>query len=802
MIREISKIKIQGGNFEDEANLTLFEKNSDCFSILFGRNGSGKTTISRAFHKLIGADENNIVSVSLIDYENNHIDLSETDKNNIFIFNEDYVENKIRVQENGLNTIVLLGNQIELEDKINKAIKEEEKIQKEILIQESILAGYEDQQNTNSPLYFKNLIYDSLKGDENWAGRERTILGNKQNASVKKENVLKILKEKTDRDEVDLISEYTKVKDILDKAKSGKGKITETLPCIESTQFNLDNVKSLLSKRIEKPELSEREKKLLNLLNTQGQNELYKIKKAFSKKEVHECPFCFQTVTETYKQDLIKNIEHILTKIVENHKKDLEDTIIKQIDYENIDKFREVDTELVDDLLVKIKQLNQFVEKVNGLIMRKIEHPYDPINDDILGLNHLKDECASLISQLRNKTETYNSNIEDISQLQSHLQLINRQLAYLKIYPAYEVYKQKLEEQNKVEEKLKKVRNEKENLQIEIRELIAQKRNIKIAAEIINQSLSYIFFSPKRLQLKTMHDDESNTDTYQLFSRGHSVKPSQISAGERNIIALAYFFTEIFENHDPQKGYSDNILVVIDDPISSFDFENKIGILSFLKAKFQKILIGNRNSRILVMTHDLEIMHGMDHITSEILKKLNRNVDKKNKVSMTWHELSEKKIIEFKKSRNDYRLLMKEAYLYACQAPNEMDLIIGNILRRLLESFSTFIYQKSIEDISCDETILNQLPTKEQRTYFENLMYRLILHGQSHMQERINICQDYDFTQNLSSKELQKTARSIICFMYLLQKSHVLIYLADEKKAENQIKEWCKKINTITLNNQ
>ena len=50
-----------------------------------------------------------------------------------------------------------------------------------------------------------------------------------------------------------------------------------------------------------------------------------------------------------------------------------------------------------------------------------------------------------------------------------------------------------------------------------------------------------------------------------------------MSLGERNIIALCYFFTQILSNQDIGKLYQDEELVVIDDPISSFDFENKVG---------------------------------------------------------------------------------------------------------------------------------------------------------------------------------------------------------------------------------
>ena len=45
MFEEFKKIKIKGGCFDNETELELFKK--DAISVIYGRNGSGKTTIDR-----------------------------------------------------------------------------------------------------------------------------------------------------------------------------------------------------------------------------------------------------------------------------------------------------------------------------------------------------------------------------------------------------------------------------------------------------------------------------------------------------------------------------------------------------------------------------------------------------------------------------------------------------------------------------------------------------------------------------------------------------------------------------------
>lgn len=54
-------------------------------------------------------------------------------------------------------------------------------------------------------------------------------------------------------------------------------------------------------------------------------------------------------------------------------------------------------------------------------------------------------------------------------------------------------------------------------------------------------------------------------------------------------------------------------------------------------------------------------------------------------------------------------LLLKTIYDFADSSSIENILAIGNIMRRALESFSTFEYKKGIDSISCDQEILKSM---------------------------------------------------------------------------------------------
>lgn len=68
-----------------------------------------------------------------------------------------------------------------------------------------------------------------------------------------------------------------------------------------------------------------------------------------------------------------------------------------------------------------------------------------------------------------------------------------------------------------------------------------------------------------------------------LKINGKSVKPKKISVGERNVLGLCYFFAKLFGGKTEATKYSSEYLIVIDDPVSSFDYGNRVGVYVFTK---------------------------------------------------------------------------------------------------------------------------------------------------------------------------------------------------------------------------
>ena len=96
-----------------------------------------------------------------------------------------------------------------------------------------------------------------------------------------------------------------------------------------------------------------------------------------------------------------------------------------------------------------------------------------------------------------------------------------------------------------------------------------------------------------------------------------------------------------------------------------------------------------------------------------------------------------------------------------------LDSLIGNSMRRALEAFSTFIYGAGIAEVSFDPKVIKSLGNHSK--HFENLMYRLVLHGESHFETRVYTMQDdLGFYRFISEEEKQRTCKEVLCFMYIL----------------------------------
>lgn len=788
MLKDIAGIRLRGANFKKESDLLLFDstKKNDIVrgTLLYGRNGAGKSTIAKAVRKARGESQNTIENAEFLDNNNSPITLTDDEKSHIFVFDEEYVDKNVKFCESGLNTIIMLGSQAEIDNELHIEQEKLKEIEEDLDKQKTLVKRIEDNKNK-----YKKEMATALKGDYNWSGRDKLIKGNKQNTRVSDNTYKNFIHLTTAKTRDQLIIEFSETLNSLHIAQRGDAAISTKVPSL-SKEYNEENILKLLKTKIEKPQLSNREKYLLKLVQTGETCQLDNMISTFSNDNVNECPMCMQPVSKEYKLDLIKSIQKVLNKTVEKHLSELEKCKTQEI---NIDfsPFYKL-TPSVDLCSKLLSKINSIINNNNLVIQNKINNPYDPCLNKFQSISNLLSQFKVALEMLEKDRVNYNKKVTDTNSIKKCLNEINNSIAHLDIndyYLKYMEYKNILEIE---EEELQKKESEHINTKHRINELKAMQRNATVALSIINRNLSYIFFSEDRLSIEYLDDN------YILFSNGNPVHPSQISQGERNIIGLCYYFTNILQNKSKDTGYEQEYLLIIDDPVSSFDIENKVGIMSFLRYQLGKFLLKNEYTKTIIMTHDLLTYYDSDKIFRELAIEFKDKYNKKFKYKQC--ELKNKELIEMDfNKRQEYTKLMEIIYKFASGNDNKYNLVIGNIMRQVLEAFSTFQYKQGFETVSTNENILKLLPNNIFKNYFKNLMYRLVLNNGSHKFEQTVSMSDMNFSSVISDSEKKRTAKDILCFIYLLNKEHILAHLSDirikeKENVESKLTEWCNDI--------
>jgi wobble nucleotide-excising tRNase len=191
-------------------------------------------------------------------------------------------------------------------------------------------------------------------------------------------------------------------------------------------------------------------------------------------------------------------------------------------------------------------------------------------------------------------------------------------------------------------------------------------KNSQIPAEAMNKDIEFI-----------MGRDELVFDNkpfgYQITRKGKIAK--NLSKGEENAIALIYFFNTLIDvDVDVQ-----NTVVVLDDPISSFDSNYYYNAISYIRDKT------SRAGQVFVFTHKFSLLKDYS-----LMYKGETNRYMIRRVSDTPTLQDEDNLIS--QYHDEYAYLFKQVYQFVKEPPQHTSdyLQYPNIGRRLLEGFMTF----------------------------------------------------------------------------------------------------------------
>lgn len=788
MIERIRGIKIKGRCFQTDSTLMFYQNPNDRISIVYGKNGSGKSTISEGIASITPSATPSDLTVSFVDM--NLQEMSVEGDASVFVFNEKYIDDNVKIDDDGLGTIVLFGDQVDLQSEIDQQEAIVKTLSDKIDRTTIELTKYQDRTNPLCPAYHQGRIITMLKRDGGWADIDSKIKGNKIKSQVT-DSIVKEIGELIVKETQDELQERFDDTNAL-LAKISDSSISYPNPIgqiVFSDDWELSVIR-ILARKIDEPVLSEREKQILAAIQNGAQQRIESAKKVFSQDNTAICPYCFQPISDHYKHELVESINRVLNKEVDNHKAEISSIIfpVLSVDLSTVES---LDSVLVKKALHQLEICKSLLSQYQTLTTQKEGNIYTPIQVQANGLAEEIKKLNVILSSLEAKRVEFNDAAKRKASLVKQLISINKAITHIQIAQLYRDFSKQEKDKSSIIRMLGAQQKELEGERIKLKKLQQRKANIGLAIESINSSLDYVFLSQGRLSI------ELRNEKYYLKSNGVDVLPKKVSQGERNIIALCYFFTQILSNQEVGKLYQNEALIVIDDPISSFDFENKIGITSLIRYQMDRIIMGNINSKLLILSHDLVTVFALRKASEEICKST-KGIAGKPATSYIALELNGKRLVGLIQKHNEYGSILKRVYHFANGESQDESLIIGNEMRRVLEAFSSFTYQRSIELVSCDRNVLNALGNHS--LFFENLMYRLVLHGESHYEEQIYSIHDgYHFYQFISEEEKVKIAKSILCFMYLLNPHHIIAYLQAEAGAIENIKQWAKLFPIINL---
>lgn len=784
MFENFKKIKIKGGCFENETTLELFKK--DAVTVVYGRNGSGKTTIARAMKAYvldkIGLDGDDTPMEFEVTAEE---PIPEEDCKNIFVFDEEFVGSQVRVRGDGINTIVMLGEQVELDEQIAKEKEKLEKAENKLGELKAQQERFDNAGDSISPQYYFNRIRDGLREDGGWADIDRDVKGNTLKSRVTADVVYGLLGLEEPKASYEELRKQL-MADVKLYLESENAQAINWKAEPTGRPGNLYVIKKMLARPLESPKLSEREQRLLNMVGMSSHYTWH-----FSQQNTRQmiedgwtfCPLCLREIKEQDKTDITETLTHILNKEADEY----EEKLNRQLeDFAPIEMTMPefpgtLNEREVNAAKVALEQVNKVLAAVRSRIEQRKRNLYERIvepfteeekktyEDVLAGWKNAQDALTKCV-------ETFNQSVNKRNQLYQKIRNGNNLLARKQLATLLTGYKQAEEESNKNKKALEAKTSERDKIKSEIKALTQKKERTDIALDYINQELQYVFYSNKKVRL------EPGDGCYKLKVNGRNVRPSKISVGERNVLGLCYFFAKLYGGRTEATRYSGEYLIVIDDPVSSFDYGNRVGVMTLLRFQFGKIHKGNANSRILVMSHDLHSVFDLVKIRNEVAKDMGGD---KSFMELTNNQL------EVKYVQNEYQKLLMRVYEYATtpieaagtgtDATPDLDdsweMGIGNIMRRMLEAFSSFNYNETFEKMLRQENLLTQIP-KEKRDYYESFMSRLTLNSESHAAEGAYSLDT--MTKYFSPAEKVQTAKSVLLFLLYINRPHMEAYFVDK----------------------
>ncbi len=668
-IQKISYIKNLGNFLDFKGNsISDFEE----YNFFYGWNYSGKTTFSRLFRfieiKTIPDDFKDLEFK--IETDSEVITQDDIGKEYpIRVFNEDFILENFRWEDENheINPVFILGKEVkELEEEMKKISEENKNISKQI---ENLEKDKEKKQKS-----LENSLTDK-------ASEIRRTLGITNQREFDKNS----LDERIKALEIDYeskILDEDNLQKTIEKYKSEETKeINFTPPELILTEL-LDKVREILSRKVTSQQIIQK---------LQQNPELSKWVYDGIKFHINEttCQFCGNKLPEDLLDKLNKHFSEGYSKL----KKDIQiignkiNSEIKAIEKISLpskadffkDFYDEYDAIKRDFDLAKEVYINN-LEKLKAELSKKEARPFEQLEI----LENIKDsKLDEIFIKFKEMVKKHNAQVKNFHNEKARLKerIIEHYSAEFIRHKNYFEAKKEIES---LESQIKDLKKNNEEKQKRINEIQKEIKAETIGAEKINQYL-YKFFPDNKLKIILTENGK-----YKLYRDNKVAK--YLSTGEKNTIALIYFFAKL----DETKFDFENSIIFIDDPVSSLDSNHLYGMYGFICEKFKNC------GQLFITTHNYDFFNLLKDfkrydLNSDEYKRANRRpkgnlylITKTKCVSLIQNLPS---ALEKHKSEYNYLFSILKKFKESSDKSNfDMLFVLPNILRRFLEQYLNMRY--------------------------------------------------------------------------------------------------------------
>ncbi|WNL17987.1 hypothetical protein QUR79_11570 (plasmid) [Arcobacter cryaerophilus gv. pseudocryaerophilus] len=397
-----------------------------------------------------------------------------------------------------------------------------------------------------------------------------------------------------------------------------------------------------------------------------------------------------------------------------------------------------------------IEHLNKVIQTVSKLKAYFTQDTYDniiSISKNVDGLKkeeenfllEIKEQVNTLIDKLINIKRLGFQSLKDFDKVDTIIKDLKINIEYIN-HLNTETTSQKI---NKINDSLESILQKSGQLQGKVRlQKIRIEETIKTYKDEINDFLKYAGYnysvnieedvSKQTYSMKLKHNDfiDSNIDN----ARNH------LSYGEKNAFALILFMYDVLKNNQQ--------LIILDDPISSFDKNKKFAII-------EKLFRGDnsfKNKTVLMLTHDFEpivdiILHHSDifnvvkpnaYFLENIDGILSEKSISKNDIK-TFLEIAQENILSLDEQIN------KLIYLRRLNEVTNNKGLVYQLLSNIFHKREVPKYQSSTEDRDMTETEINDASEEIKNSINEPFVYSVCFQNINDNNELIRL---YEKTTN------------------------------------------------------